>query len=532
MVYTVPPRTRERERANGMDSILARFDESARELRDRPALVDAGGDALSYSNLEDVILEVVRKLEAAAIGTGDRVVILAPDVPLCVASYLACCRLKAIAVPLTPHHTTRELRDVFAVVEPDAVLARDIHLDALEESPYALLESRKGVAIGPPAPDKHQPSTWLDASSAGSRVADETAAPVVRSRDDAEAHAEVGTDTEVHNPDLLGLWISRNGSGAPGAVPALESKMLACMDAVERLNEGLYEQGEEVLTLLPPDHSFGFLVGFLLPLCTGCTVHYADRFLHAAEIRAIIRDHGVGVMSACSTVYCALLRDPAAEREDFDSLRVALCGESLLQADLLDKLDDRLGIDVCQTYSMTETLVLTGNRRDSNRRGTLGQPLAGVEIRIVDDEGIEVPVGQPGEIVASGPAVMDSHPEHHARFHDAFFRTGDRGHVDEDGFLHFDGHIKRVAEVGGQVVDLVELRQVVLECPGALDVDFDIRHDELRGHGIDIRVTSKRKSDLDDETVREHCRRELSPHKNPRNISVERKLRKSDRLGT
>lgn len=506
-----------------MDSLSARFLESARLRRDKIALAGPRGERFTYAELEDEVLRHMRTLESEEIGSRDRVAVIADDAVTFLTAFLACRQLGATVIPLATARTPRELGEIFAVARPTAVFARSLHLAALRDGP--LLTRRAVLPLDEPTRWAPQPSRWLrtetrDDDPAAERVAE----PNGRLDDVAlpESTPLAGRDLEPRpRPDRVAIAISYVGTGSPRRAPLYESDVLANLDAVQRINEGLADERRPVLTILAPHLLPNLLVGFVLPLCVGATVHYLEPRPLPSAVRARIRSEAVDTVISTPPVFCSLLREPVCARDDFKGVRAGLSLGGYFPEVLLAKIHERLGLAICQTYGTSSTLLLASNHLDDNRLGTLGRALAGIDLQILDDDGRPAPVGTIGDIAASGPSVCDRTSPTEDGENDDVVYTGDRGRIDDEGFLHLVAHCKTVARVDGETVDLEEVRRVIESHPRVERAIVEARYDETSGHRIDAFVTSH----ISEDEFLDYCEETLSPHKIPRRVTMRRASR-------
>lgn len=504
-----------------MDSLSTRFLESARLRRDKVALAGPNGERFTYAELEDEVLRHTRTLEADEIGSRDRVAVIADDAATFVTAFLACRQLGATVIPLATSQTPRELHEVFAVTRPTAVFARSLHLAALQDGP--LLERRAVLPLDEPDRWARRPSRWLSVDSRDDPSAEGSSGDRGLSDDVALPDSTPASDRDLEpapRPDRVAIAVSYVGTGRPRRAPLYETDVLANLDAVQRINEGLADERRPLLTILAPHLLPNLLVGFVLPLCVGATVHHLEPRPLPSAIRACIRDEAIDTVVSTPPVFCSLLREPVSAREDFAEVRAGLSLGGYFPEVLLAKIRERLGLAICQTYGTSATLLLASNHLDDNRLGTLGRALAGIDLQVHDDHGQPAPIGAIGDIAASGPSVCDRTPIPDAidNENDNVVYTGDRGRIDEDGFLHLIAHDKKTARVDGETVDLEEVRRVLEAHPQVDRAIVEARSDETSGQRIDAFVTTR----LDERTLAEYCDETLSPHKIPRRITLRR----------
>jgi acyl-CoA synthetase (AMP-forming)/AMP-acid ligase II len=170
-----------------------------------------------------------------------------------------------------------------------------------------------------------------------------------------------------------------------------------------------------------------------------------------------------------------------------------------------------MGIELLQGYGLTETMPIACNPQSKNKAGSLGIPGHEVKVKIVD-----------GEILIGGPTVMkcyyNKNGENKKYLQDGWFKTGDLGYIDEEGYIYFKGLKKDIAKVGGNNVDLNEVKSVLNSFPGAQDVRLNIVEDELWGHRIHAEIDVSSKKEVTEKEVKVFCGERIALYKIPKKI--------------
>lgn len=286
---------------------------------------------------------------------------------------------------------------------------------------------------------------------------------------------------------------------------------------------------------LPQFHSFGLTVLTLLPLSAGCSVTHTARFIPQRILELLRRDRPQ-LMAAVPSMYAALLALKNAQPQDFASLQLAISGGEALPTSLARAFHQRFGVQLLQGYGLTETSpVLTWCTPWANREGSVGLPLPDVDIRIIDANDQILPPGQEGEIVAAGPNIMKGYykqpeltrqamvslqvPTPHGLETRRYFRTGDLGRLDPDGFLYITGRKKDILKVAGEMVVPAEIEEVLLRHPDVAAAAVLGRPDPLRGQ-VPIAFVEPRRTPLDPQALRAWCQQYLPRFKVPREIYI------------
>ena len=224
------------------------------------------------------------------------------------------------------------------------------------------------------------------------------------------------------------------------------------------------------LNVLPPFHVFGLTANVLAPVVRGCTVFALPRFRPAAVLERV-REKGISVLMATPSMYAAMMRVKSPPPAVLESLYLAISGGEPLPTDVEDGCRDRLGAELLQGYGLTETSpVVSLCAPHAKKRGTVGRPIENTFVRTVDETETDTPPGVPGEVWVRGPGVMKGYhrrPEETgaAITADGWFKTGDVGTVDADGFLSITGRKKEMIIVGGENVFPSEIEGVLARHP-------------------------------------------------------------------
>lgn len=240
------------------------------------------------------------------------------------------------------------------------------------------------------------------------------------------------------------------------------------------------------------------------------------------------------VFPAVNTLYNALLNNEDFAKLDFSSYKVCNGGGMALQRTVAERWLKVTGCPLIEGYGMSETSpVVTGNRVDITEfTGTIGMPIPSTEVAIIDDDGVHVPLGQPGEIAVKGPQVMAGYwqrPDETARSMtaDGYFKTGDVGIMDERGYVRIVDRKKDMIIVSGFNVYPNEVEEVVASCPGVLECACIGVPDANAGEAVKVFVVRK-DPNLTVEMIREHCKHELTAYKKPKYIEFRDELPKTN----
>ena len=279
------------------------------------------------------------------------------------------------------------------------------------------------------------------------------------------------------------------------------------------------------LLILPLFHVNGIVVGTLSPLLAGGRATVAGRFKPESFFDRIEQSRAT-YFSAVPTIYTMLCGLPASVKPDTSSVRFAICGAAPASVELLEAFESRYGIPIIEGYGLSEgSCASTVNPLDGKRKpGTVGLPLPGQTIRIVDTAGSAVPDGQPGEVVIKGPNVMRGYlnrPEETAKtVVDGWLHTGDVGRFDEDGYLVLVDRAKDMIIRGGENIYPREIEAVVHRLPQIAEAAVVGRAHPVYGEEPVLFVSLHPGQTLDADAIREHLSESLSKYKLPVEITI------------
>jgi malonyl-CoA/methylmalonyl-CoA synthetase len=328
-------------------------------------------------------------------------------------------------------------------------------------------------------------------------------------------------DHEATADELAAILYTSGTTGKPkGAM--LSQRNLASNSATLVRLWG-FRDGDVLLHALPIFHTHGLFVATNCSIANGSPMVFLDRFDVDEVVRALPR---CTVMMGVPTFYTRLLDHPGFDRASSSAMRLFISGSAPLLASVHDAFRDRTGHAILERYGMTETSMLTSNPLDGERRaGTVGFPLPEVGVRVVGDDGSSLAVGEVGGVEVRGPNVFAGYwqrPDLSASEFsaDGWFRTGDVGRFDGDGYLHIVGRSKDLIISGGlnvypkEIEDVIDGIDGVLESAviGVADADF--------GEAVVAVVVAVSGATIDPARVRAESRERLAGFKVPKRVHV------------
>lgn len=321
--------------------------------------------------------------------------------------------------------------------------------------------------------------------------------------------------------DLAAIVYTSGSTGEPKGVALSHGNFITNVRAaIEHFSLG---PDEHMLGVLPPFHVFGLTGTTLLPILLGATVTYIPRFSPQQVHKTITSAGDVSIFMAIPSMYGAIARLKDVEPAHFKNLRLAVSGGEPLPRRIYDLVLTQTGMDLLEGYGMTETSpIISVNVPDSNRIGTVGKPLPGVEIQVRSEVGTPIDPAQEGELCVRGPLVMQGYyqrPEQTAEVKDAqgWLRTGDIVRI-EDGYIRITGRAKDMMIVGGENVFPREVEAALERHPAVEEAVVLGRDDASRGEVVIAFVIPKEGMNCTAEELRAFCRDYLAGYKIPRDV--------------
>jgi long-chain acyl-CoA synthetase len=453
---------------------------------------------LTYAQLDAATKLVAGLLADHGIGAGDRVGLMLPNVPQWAVLYYGILRTGAVAVPMNPLLKEREVAHYLG--DSGAKLAF-VWQEALDEGQAGA----KQVGVDTIPVD---PST-LEEGLLGYQPVDG-----VVDRDPSDTAVLLytsGTTGQPKGAELTHANLGRN---------------------IEIIVELLRLRADDVVFGgLPLFHAFGQSCGLNASVAAGATLTLLARFEPTAALGVLARDR-VTVFQGVPVMFRALVDHPHRDSFDVSALRVCASGGAALPIEVMNDFENAFGCVVLEGYGLSETSPLASfNPAAARKPGSIGTPVAGVDMRIVDDQGDEVPVGELGEIVIRGHNVMKGYWANPtataAAIRDGWLYSGDIGRVDEDGFFFIVDRKKDMIIRGGHNVYPREIEKVIYEHAAVAEAAvIGIPHAEL-GEEVAAVVSLKPGCTVSPEELRDHVKSQVAAYKYPRVIQLTAALPKT-----
>jgi long-chain acyl-CoA synthetase len=481
-----------------MTNFATELSAAAAEAGDRPA-VKLDDVVLTYSVLDAAAARAAGMLRAKGIEPGQAVGMQMPNVPYFPIVYFGALRLGAIVVPMNPLLKGREVE-------------------------YYLSDSGAKVLVA-----------WhgfAEAANAGSQAAGaECVLAAPGDFDQLLANAEPVDEVVERADDDPAVIIYTSGTtGTPKGATLMHSNISAGAEVAR----DLVDAGPDWVSLatLPLFHVFGMNSVMNVAVRARGQLTLLPRFEPGKALELIDRDH-VNSFAGVPTMYSALLHHPDREKYDTSSLDLCVSGGSALPVELLRGFDEAFGAKVLEGYGLSETVGMGSfNLPDRERKpGSIGVPVGGTEMKVVDDDGNDAPQGERGEVVMRGPFVMKGYwnkPEATDEvMQDGWFHTGDIATVDEDGYFFIVDRKKELIIRGGYNVYPREIEEVLYAHPAVREAAvIGVPHDEL-GEEVAAAIALKDGAEATPEEIRDYVKERVAAYKYPRTVWIEDELPKT-----
>ena len=466
---------------------------------DATALGAPGGTPLSYRGLRALVGHVSEQLASRGIGAGDRVGIVLDNGPEMAAAFLTI-GSAATAAPLNPSYRADEFE--FYLTDLRAKL---LIVAKGKDSPSVEVAAKLGVPVARLVPQPEKGAGTFTLEFAGE------AAPL---------------GSRPVTPDDIALVLHTSGTTSRPKIVPLAHKNV-CASAKNVAASLALTSKDRNLVIMPLFHIHGLIAALLAPLSVGGEVYCSTGF-NALKFFGWMDEVKPTWYTGVPTMHQAILLRAAGNAEIVKNhrLRFIRSSSSSMPVTVIEQLESLYGIPVIEAYGMTEAAhQMASNALPPRPRkpGTVG-PSAGPEIRVVDTAGKTVPAGTTGEIVIRGPNVMsayENNPNANAEaFYGDWFRTGDQGTMDDDGYVTITGRLKEIINRGGEKISPREVDEIMMTHPAVHQwVTFAMPHDML-GEEVAAAVVLKQGADASDKDLREFAKVKLADFKVPKKILI------------
>lgn len=516
-------------------SLVELMDEAFGKYASRTAYSFPGG-CLSFEQTDKISSAIAGYLQSAGLAKSDRVGVMMPNCPYYPVTVAGILRAGLVVVNINPRFTPRELDLQLTDSGCRAIFVHDSAVDVLERT-----IGGAGIEQVILCRAEFSPVTGRQPAAEGGAKATVGGPAITRIafEDAIEMGARRGySEVNVGPEDIAVLQYTGGTTGTSKGAVLLHRNLVANVlqseawykPAMDRIP--VVEQPAS-LCALPLYHIFAFTAGMMRSMRNGGKLVLIPDVRDLASFFTELRKHRIHTFPGVNTLFKTLLNDPRFDSVDWSHLKVCTGGGMAVQSAVARQWYQRTGCHICEGYGLTETSPTASCNPtiDTQYTGSIGLPLPGTWMRVLDDNGDEVPVGQIGEIAISGPQVMAGYwqqPDETAKVMtaDGYFRTGDIGWMDEKGYFRIVDRKKDMILVSGFNVYPNEIENVVASIDGVLECAAVGVADDRSGEAVKLVIVLKDHS-ITEEDIRAYCRENMAGYKQPRIIEFRSEIPKT-----
>ena len=504
------------------------FDETVAEYPDALALVSRHqGVRWTYRELQLQVDALAAGLLNLGIEPGDRVGIWAPNCYEWVLTQFATARMGAILVCLNPAYRSSELEYALNRVECKAIVlaekfkTSDYHKILRELAPE-VASSEAGKLQSAALPHLRTVISLSQAGQPGMFCFAEVC--IAGSDADRARLQEITGQLNPHDP--INIQFTSGTTGNPkGATLSHYNILNNAVMCAENMGLGVEDR---LCIPVPLYHCFGMVLGSLVCACSGAAAVYPDEAFDPLTTLAAVEEERCTALHGVPTMFIAELDSPEFDRFDVSCLRTGIMAGSTCPVELMNRVREQMNMGaILIGYGQTETSPINHMTLPDDpvrkRVESVGRPVPHCEIKIVDESGNVVAIGEKGEICARGYNVMQGYWNDPERTRDTidedgWLHSGDIGVMDADGYTQVTGRIKDMIIRGGENVYPREVEEFLYSHPDILEVQVFGIPDERLGESVCAWIQPREGSSLEEESIKEFCRDKIAHFKIPRHV--------------
>ncbi len=523
---------------NQYSSLVGLMEESFKKYAPRVAYSFMGKDT-TFAQTDSLSSAFASYLQSLGLDKGDRVAIMMPNTPQYPITVAAILRAGFVVVNVNPLYTPRELEHqlkdsgakAIVIIENFATtLEQCIKNTGVKHVVLAAMGDRLGLLKG---------ALVNYVVRNVKKMVPAYSLPGAVRFNEAIARGTSGTlkKPELKPDDVAVLQYTGGTTGVSKGAVLLHRNVIANVLQSEAWNEpALRSLGNEQpvgVVALPLYHIFAFTVNMMLGLRQGAKGILIPNPRDLAAVLKELAQHKIHTFPAVNTLFNGLANHPDFNTVDWSHLKISVGGGMAVQGAVAKLWLEKTGCSICEGYGLSETSPSASCNPTTSKEytGTIGLPLPNTWMKCLDDDGAEVPTGQPGEIAIKGPQVMAGYwqrPDETAKVMtaDGYFKSGDIGIVDERGYFKIVDRKKDMVLVSGFNVYPNEVEDVVAQLPGVMECAVVGVADDKTGEAVKL-VIVKKDPTLTEAQVRDYCRTNLTGYKQPKVIEFRTDLPKT-----
>jgi len=517
-------------------TLIEFFDDAVARFPDRP-LTDFMGARLSYAQIARMADNFAAALHRSGVCAGDRIGLYLPNVPDYIVAYYGALKMGGIVVNMSPLYSRAEL--AHQVADSGATVVVTVDVPQMFDVASALLDSGtiKRLIVGDLSswlpPIKRRLFRWLRAAE---RAVVESDNPLIVHMTAMLATGASAPQTNIAPDDLALIQYTGGTTGTPKGAMLTHAALTANARQVHALDPQAGEP-DRVIGVLPFFHVFANTCVLNRTVLAGGMIAMLPRFAARDTLKTIARVKATA-LPGVPTMYQALLDHPDCARADLSSLRICISGAAPLPETLKAKFEALTGAKVIEGYGLTEVagVVSCNPYASAGKGGTIGQPISGTRVALVDreDPTRPAPDGEPGELVVAGPQLMTGYwgqTDSTAEFIDCdigrALRTGDVATIDNDGYIRIVDRLKDMIAVGGFKVFPSQIEEVLYRHPAVKEAIVIGIADAYHGEIPKAFVTLNDGGVIDGPALKEWLNPQLGKHERVAAVAIRDALPKT-----
>lgn len=479
--------------------------QTAQKIPNKPAYIFQE-KATTYMELEGAVTKFASRLRELGYKKGDHIALVVGNSPYYVIALYGAMRLGAVVIPINPLYTTHEMTYILKNGDVKAVITMDVLMEKFEAIEELLPSVEHYISC----------ESGKEVSFEGYSIS-----PKLKSFSKLVAEGSLDFDApKLDAQDLAIILYTSGTTGKPkGAMLTHRNLYSNAKDVADYL---AINGDDRVIAALPMFHVFCLTVSLNAPLMNGGTILIVPSF-SPQEVFRIAKEQVATVFAGVPTMYNYLLQSIAGNEESFSGIRLCISGGAAMPVALLTQFEQAFDVKMSEGYGLSEASPVTCfNPLDRPRKpGSIGTSILNVENKVVDEFGVEVAVGEVGELIVQGPNVMEGYykmPEETAlSLKDGWLYTGDMARMDDEGYFYIVDRKKDMVIVGGYNVYPREVEEVLYSHPSVTEAAVIGAPDSNTGEAVISFVVSSDPS-LKEDVLIEFCKGHLTKYKVPKEI--------------
>jgi long-chain acyl-CoA synthetase len=482
-------------------NLIKLFRDSVQKYNDRTAFISEK-QYITYSQLNRAVNSVAGIIKQSGIGKGDNVAVMLPNIPEFVYSYFGVLKTGAAVVPLNTSSTSFELTNLLNGSDSKVLITQTSQIKKYQEAKDKLLSCHQVIAVD----SLNQDGDLLAGADS----------------DDSSFCSE-----EINPEDTAVIVYTAGLTGKPLGAVLTHRNLCEQLDMIQPVFRR--ETDDVGLCLIPLFHTFGATVNMLNVIQAGCSTVMMDRLTMERLFSKIERER-ITYICAVPRLFIGMAYYEKAAKYDLSSLKICVTGGSAMSPDFIPVFEKKFNVRILEGYGLTEASPVCSFNSIERiaKHGSIGTPLTGVDIKIVDDQGRELPRNEIGELIVRGANVMKGYYKDEAAtasvIRDGWLYTGDLGRMDEENYIFLTGLKKRMIITSGFNVYAREVENVLNMHPAVQISRVSGKQDLMRGEVVKAQIVLKEGYSADGKEIIRHCKIYLSNYKVPREVEFVKAL--------